>query len=103
MDFLLTKEKIYDKIFIENKKGEQKTMKKKWDMWEKKWNAVSIQKLARRNTQYLIYMDRKDLNTLINEFINKGGLHHRFTKAYLRAIKKLGKQERRTKNEIQRT
>ena len=96
MDFLLTKEKFYDKIFIENKKGEQKTMKKKWDRLEKKWGAISIQEKARRYARY----HEKELYSYINEFGNKRNLPHRFTKAYLRALKKLAKQERGKKHEI---
>ena len=99
MNFLLTKEKFYDKIFIEIKKGEQKTMKKKWDKLEKKWNARSIQEKARGYARY----HKEELYSYINEFGNKRNLPHRFTKAYLRALKKLAKQERGIKDEIQRT
>ena len=92
----MTKEKFYDKIFIENKKGEQKTVKKKWDMWEKKWNALSIQGKARREAWHFTHcVNKEEIYPFVNYFVDKGGLHHRFTKAYLRALKKIGKQERR--------
>lgn len=98
MDFLLTKEKFYDKIFIENKKGEQKTMKKKWDELEKKWNALSIQgKVIRDVWHYTHCVDKKEIYPCVDWFITNKGLHNRLTKAYLRTLKKIGKQERENK------
>lgn len=74
-------------------------MKKKWDRQNKKWNGCSIQEQARRNIQYFTraYLNEKEIYSLINQFIEEDGLHHQFTKAFLRALKKMGKQKRKTK------
>lgn len=77
-------------------------MKKKWDMQEKKWNGCSLQEQARRNIRYFTRtrLNEKEVYSFVDKFIEKYDLHHRFTKAFLRALKKMGKQERKQKNEI---
>lgn len=71
-------------------------MKKKWDILEKKWNHLSIQGKVRREVwHYTHCVDKERIYPFANWFITNRGLHNRLTKAYLRALKKIGKQERK--------